>query len=195
MNWELGTLELYTIIHDPNFFILGPNPQTMPRIMTIQNNNFGIKVFYIKTTEHVKMDLPAAPCESAPSYSLTTCITSSISTMIGCRTQWDRRSDRALPVCTEIGQLEELNTEYQELSVLEQMEIENQTGCMLPCRYKEYTVVDEPLTIGRDQMITLIRATKTVLIRTEVLVYPFSSFLAEFGGALGLFVGFSFMIL
>ena len=29
---------------------------------------------------------------------------------------------------------------------------------------------------------------------TQVLVYPFASFLAEFGGALGLFTGFSFMI-
>ena len=28
-----------------------------------------------------------------------------------------------------------------------------------------------------------------------MLVYPFASFLAEFGGALGLFTGFSFMII
>ena len=56
-------------------------------------------------------------------------------------------------------------------------------------------VVDEPLTISKEEkMINLIRATKTTVIETEVLVYPFSSFLAEFGGALGLFVGFSFMV-
>ena len=30
-------------------------------------------------------------------------------------------------------------------------------------------------------------------VEEEVLVYPFQSFLAEFGGALGLFLGFSFM--
>ena len=30
-------------------------------------------------------------------------------------------------------------------------------------------------------------------VEEEVLVFPFQSFLAEFGGALGLFLGFSFM--
>ena len=39
------------------------------------------------------------------------------------------------------------------------------------------------------------RSTKTVRVLTEELVYPFPSFLAEFGGALGLFLGFSiFMV-
>ena len=37
------------------------------------------------------------------------------------------------------------------------------------------------------------RATNTVLIKTEHLVYPFTSFLAEIGGALGLFLGISFL--
>ena len=30
-------------------------------------------------------------------------------------------------------------------------------------------------------------------VETEELIYPWQSFLAEFGGALGLFLGFSFM--
>ena len=75
------------------------------------------------------------------------------------------------------------------------MDIANHTGCLLPCRYKEYQIVDSPITVGdENNIMMLIRATKTVLLKTEELVYPFSSFLAEFGGALGLFVGFSFML-
>ena len=34
---------------------------------------------------------------------------------------------------------------------------------------------------------------KDTVVETEVLLYPFTSFLAEFGGALGLFLGFSFI--
>ena len=34
-----------------------------------------------------------------------------------------------------------------------------------------------------------------VKVETEVLVYPFTSFVSEFGGALGLFLGFSFFML
>ena len=32
-----------------------------------------------------------------------------------------------------------------------------------------------------------------IKVETEVLIYPWQSLLAEFGGALGLFLGFSFM--
>ena len=37
-------------------------------------------------------------------------------------------------------------------------------------------------------------ANKKVRRRTEVVMYPWVSFVSEFGGALGLFVGFSFMM-
>ena len=128
-------------------------------------------------------------------YSLTRCVRNKISDTVGCRAPWDHYSRKDTPVCNEIDQLRQIDKEYQDLSVVEQMEIENQTGCSLPCVYNQYQVVDEPLTISKEEkMINLIRATKTIVIETEVLVYPFSSFLAEFGGALGLFVGFSFMV-
>ena len=36
---------------------------------------------------------------------------------------------------------------------------------------------------------------KLITKKTEVLMYPFVSFVAEFGGGLGLFLGFSFISL
>ena len=189
------SLDTYTMVHDQDFFVLGPNPLTMPRIMTIQTKNFGRQLMYIQTIEHVKMNLPNKPCEVSPTYSLSRCISNTISQKIGCRPEWDRLSDQERQVCTDTEQLINNDDEFYKLSGLEQRDIPSQTGCLLPCIYKEYQVVDEPLTMGMDSSsLNLVRATKTVLIITEVLVYPFSSFLAEFGGALGLFIGFSFMM-
>ena len=37
-------------------------------------------------------------------------------------------------------------------------------------------------------------ATTQVTLKEEVYMYPFRSFLAEFGGALGMFLGFSFLM-
>ena len=34
---------------------------------------------------------------------------------------------------------------------------------------------------------------QSIQVETEELIYPWQSFVAEFGGALGLFLGFSFM--
>ena len=38
-------------------------------------------------------------------------------------------------------------------------------------------------------------STTTLTIKEETLLYPFQSFLAESGGSLGLFLGFSFLSL
>ena len=36
-------------------------------------------------------------------------------------------------------------------------------------------------------------SSNSLTIKEEALLYPFDSFLAEFGGSLGLFLGFSFL--
>ena len=38
-------------------------------------------------------------------------------------------------------------------------------------------------------------ASNSVILKEEAYLYPFISFLAEFGGSLGLFLGFSFLSL
>ena len=38
-------------------------------------------------------------------------------------------------------------------------------------------------------------SSNSLIVKEETLVYPFESFLAEFGGSLGLFLGFSFLSL
>ena len=49
-------------------------------------------------------------------------------------------------------------------------------------------------TFPEDQIsVCLWPVSQYTQVEEEVLVYPFQSFLAEFGGALGLFLGFSFM--
>ena len=69
------------------------------------------------------------------------------------------------------------------------------SGCLLPCHYKEYQAFEAPLHLGDDhRMLMLVRTNDYVLVKTDHLVYSFSSFLAEFGGALGLFLGFSFIM-
>ena len=74
------------------------------------------------------------------------------------------------------------------------------TGCKRPCSYKEYKFVNtnfkelKYIDYPKDQVVFCLWAvSQYTQIEEEVLVYPFQSFLAEFGGSLGLFLGFSFM--
>ena len=58
-------------------------------------------------------------------------------------------------------------------------------------------MAEQPSLLDGDlskRSIRMMLSTKLVKVKIEKLVYPFSSFLAEFGGALGLFLGFSIIM-
>ena len=77
-------------------------------------------------------------------------------------------------------------------------EVMRVTNCIKPCKYREYKVVGESRQTtmqSRDFSFSLWAISKNTEVKREELIYPFSSFLAEFGGILGLFLGFSFMSL
>ena len=86
---------------------------------------------------------------------------------------------------------------FYELWLWELSKVVERTGCKKPCSYKEYELGDmsvEPEDLPAGQMkFGLWSSTEFTVIEAEVLLYPFTSLLAEFGGTLGLFLGFSFI--
>ena len=74
------------------------------------------------------------------------------------------------------------------------------TGCEKPCSYKEYNFVNTNFkelsyySFPEDQIAFCLWAvSQNTQIEEEVLVYSFESLIADLGGSLGLFLGFSFM--
>ena len=64
----------------------------------------------------------------------------------------------------------------------------------VPCQYTEFKITGEPdLIYSRDRKLTLRLADSKATKIVEQNLTTFVSFIAEFGGALGLFVGFSFL--
>ena len=57
-------------------------------------------------------------------------------------------------------------------------------------RYKQYNIKGKPTRLGADHGINIAFDSKEMVVQTEVKVYPF-----EFGGALSLFTGFTFVII
>ena len=133
---------------------------------------------------------------------------------MGCKLPWDN-SDHQLERCTSKEQIRfllppdlisklnifrQFERLYIDLSNALLSQIVNMTGCKRPCRYKEYKFVNTNskehnyMDYPEDQVVFCLWAvSQYTQVEEEVLVYPFQSFMAEFGGSLGLFLGFSFM--
>ena len=182
-------------IHDPNFYVLTLNPETIPRILlTMEDRNS--QMIYLKTTYHQMMDKPEQPCEPSESYSFTACIKNSISKKIGCRLEWDSWSSSDIQLCTTVEQLKSFDKEYSNHWNLQRQSVIENTGCLIPCSYTEYKLATESMKFDHGtQKLNIRFSSPNVLKRTEQLLYPLESFVSEFGGALGLFLGFSCMMI
>ena len=182
----------YLWIHDPHFFIQSSNPDTIPQV---QINLGSIENLYIivRPIYHHKMDKPGQPCESSESYSFTACTKNSVSRKIGCRLEWDSWTSQDIPLCTTMDQIKSFEHEYFLINQeFEQSEIVEYTGCQVPCHYTEYLLATDPLRqkSSKFDLYTMLSSTD-IVSKKEEIIYDFQSFVAEFGGALGLFLGFS----
>ena len=126
----------------------------------------------------------------------TVCVKDSLSRRIGFRLEWDAWSSRDIPVCARVDQLLRFEQEYRYLSPKDQWNVVNNTGCLTPCSYTEYKLAAEPLKKAhKNPRLMLMLTSSFVKSRKEELIYPLVSFVAEFGGSLGLFLGFSFFMI
>ena len=77
--------------------------------------------------------------------------------------------------------------------------ITNATGCKTPCSYLEYVDVGKQMWKFDSEFFGLIFgltfASTDVTIEEEIFIYPLTSFLAELGGSLGMFLGFSLLMI
>ena len=72
-------------------------------------------------------------------------------------------------------------------------------GCKKPCSYRHYKLVGDPITMVSPNpdanIIMLWAVTSNTNTEMEQYDYPWGSMVAELGGTLGLFIGFSFMMI
>ena len=189
------SFDYYIWLHDENFFITNINPYGLPsKLWTI----FGKELrdeeglyHEITLTKHKKLNLGRQPCEEDPRYSFAACAKEKLSEKLGCRLPWDRWSRQDRFICTTEQEFEEIEQIYKRLYNAESDEIMDVTGCLQPCTFKEYKFAftspkilpkRRKESIDRSFLAFWVASSKT-WIEEEVLLYPFTSLVAEFGGA------------
>ena len=105
--------------------------------------------------------------------------------------EWDAWSAPDIMVCTKLDQLLKFEEVYGRTVYMKQSSIVNQTGCLPRCSFAEYKLTAHPLKYNWEEKQLNIRFSSSDAVkRTEQWLYPVESFVSEFGGALGLYLGF-----
>lgn len=68
-------------------------------------------------------------------------------------------------------------------------------GCLKPCYYKEYVLdTKEKCQVIRNRTIEIVFSNSDLVIEKELESYSMLSLLSDIGGAPGMFLGFSFLM-
>jgi hypothetical protein len=189
-------LKYYVYIHDPTFFIQAYEPLPTPGVLFLLAEGLFLHSRYISVTKHRKRNEKTNPCNENPNYDFQLCVRNSLTRKVGCRMPWDLRSSPNIPLCSGIDQANKFQEVCLDISLFSDLEsIINKTGCIAPGFYKEYKLVLEPSNIEREYKgLYLAFTDNKVMVEEEIESYSGISLVSEIGGALGLFLGFSFVM-
>ena len=188
------SLNYTVLIHDPNFYFPNLNPETLPSLVTTIDNS-QVQLFWVKVSYHKLMNKKSRQCNSSPNYSFAMCTRESISAIVGCKMLWDPWS-REKNNCTTVEQLLDFQKIYNKLGITATLQqLTNLTGCWPPCRFAQYELSGQPLKDRINSKRFVMKFSSfDASERTEVLLYPTESLFSELGGALGLLLGFSLIM-
>ena len=152
---------------------------------------------FISVTRHIKINEESNPCNEDTSYEFYACVVDSITHMTGCRWPWDTRTSPDTSTCTHMDQIRIFEKIFSNFSLLSTVgDIINQSGCPAPCLFREYKVVHGESIYSKlfPKSLTVGFLDEKVLIKEEIEAYSGISLVSDIGGALGLFLGFSFVM-
>ena len=175
-------------------------------------------LFNFKAIQHEEIRTDRNPCTESANYVYQFCLQKEIISKVGCRPHWIMYNQTQFKTCTNASQLDEFIRLLDEVKAMPDVKaIFLYYKCMKPCKYMEYKVwnyiglymfhknnywisqiVEEPQYYTykaiNETWIWVSFYSSSVRVKKQIWSYSLSSFVAEYGGLLGLFVGFNFLI-
>ena len=77
-------------------------------------------------------------------YDFLSCFKRSVAKEIGCKLPWDVWNQKSIPVCDTFDQInnhllwDRFGFHFEQKTLIER------TGCLVPCKYREYNIVTDP---------------------------------------------------
>ena len=95
--------------------------------------------FVDQVIQHVRLNRGESPCEEEEDYRFADCIMLTVASKVGCQGFWSDFTD--LPICSNLEQIISLMENIQEMMRMEKFNLTKVSGCLDPCTYMEYKVI------------------------------------------------------
>ena len=189
---NIGLNHNFTVfLHDPKFFVFKDTSIFIP---FLKLDEIFRKEFTLIATRKKRMKRESKfDCNLDKDYNFENCVRQKIVDSQGCTTPWDQRPTDKLAKCSKMSSMRAFESYYNQVFYSSEEELKDLTGCLLPCTYTDYSLLDSYSIVSNDSAFSIHYALTDLITEEEVLLFPLDSLVSEFGGALGLFLGFSFL--
>ena len=135
---EQSSYKIY--LHDPTFFLQKSDSYFIPFVLF--KNPKGEK-YKIVTSQNTRMNRPGRfSCIEDAGYNFNKCVSDNIATKLGCRFPWAaEQANEKFQICNTTEKVIEYWNIYNTMYRVTQEELEDLTGCQVPCRYDHYSLV------------------------------------------------------
>ena len=179
-------------VHDPGLFFIYTSPKKYPGFF-IRHYKPSFLGIHISVTEHIKISTNTRKCEPDASYNFQVCVRNFIASSVGCKLPWENQITDKVDNCNDLASVRKIIELYKHVESVQIPMISRKTGCLPPCIYKEYKIEDEEPMAWPFNGILIQFVSDSVLVKTQKKTYDLLSLVADMGGALGMFLGFSFL--
>ena len=161
-----------------------------------------VKVHEINRKEVTYLNDPRTPCQLKPrEEAMNNCIQNYIENKMVCQLPWNTK-DTTLPKCIKREQYKRFLDEYDEIASLSGFSIAQQTGCLPSCKINEFSLnVMSQMTLpeesgyaqGSAYIGMFYYPSGRYMQKSYYYMYDFTSYIADVGGLVGLFLGYSML--
>ena len=194
----------WVFVHDAKFFYLSRKIRPVPSIeaqFESRNESRNESIVFSQEIELVKYkrrNTKASPCNEDDDYIVNLCLRNFMEQQVGCKIPWiEDNADQRLKKCSSLSEYVQILDHYNSLSALDEFkQVSRRTGCLAPCSYTHVRRYGDLILqdVANETMYILTLASTRIKVLTEHQYPDFASLIADIGGTLGLFLGFSFIM-
>lgn len=139
-----SSLDYVVFLYDSNYFFISENPRATPalrlEISALEMSNIMARYLKFEIIEHILLNLPKNPCvEDDKGYNFENCIRKSVEARVGCRLPWHQDFENEVQrTCSALSKFWQHDREYRSIASNELRIIIKDSGCQIPCTYREF---------------------------------------------------------